>query len=33
MVANITTILPRFTGEWALRLPPEAILTGCGEIG
>jgi hypothetical protein len=33
LVANITTILHRFTGEWAMRLPPEAILTVCGEIG
>jgi hypothetical protein len=33
MVPNITTILPRFTGEWALRLPPEAILAVCRELG
>ena len=33
MVANITTILPRFTSEWAMRLQPDAILTVCGEIG
>jgi hypothetical protein len=33
MVPNITTILQRFTGEWAMRLPPEAILTVCREIG
>jgi hypothetical protein len=33
MVANITTILQRFTGKWAMRLPPEAILTVCGAIG
>jgi len=33
MVPNITTILPRFTGEWALLLPPDAILTGCRESG
>jgi hypothetical protein len=33
MVPNLTTILPRFTGEWAMLLPPEAILTGCREIG
>jgi hypothetical protein len=33
MVANITTILQRFTGEWAMLLQPEAILTVCGEIG
>jgi hypothetical protein len=33
MVPNITTILPRFTGEWAMRLPPEALLTICREIG
>jgi hypothetical protein len=33
MVANITTILQRLTGEWAMLLQPEAILTVCGEIG
>jgi hypothetical protein len=33
MVATITTILPRFTGAWAMRRPPEAILTVCGAIG
>ena len=33
MVANITTILQRFTGEWAMLLQPEAILTVCGELG
>jgi hypothetical protein len=33
MVPSITTILPRFTGEWAMRLQPEAILTICREIG
>jgi len=33
MVPNITTILPRFTGEWAILLPPDAILTGCRESG
>jgi hypothetical protein len=33
MVPNITTILQRFTGEWAMRLQPEAILTVCREIG
>jgi hypothetical protein len=33
MVPNITTILPRFTSEWAMLLQPEAILTVCGEIG
>jgi hypothetical protein len=33
MVSNITTILQRFTGEWAILLPPEAILTVCREIG
>ena len=33
MVPNITTILQRFTGEWAMLLPPEAILTVCREIG
>jgi len=33
MVPSITTILQRFTGEWATRLQPDAILAVCGEIG
>jgi hypothetical protein len=33
MVPSITTILQRFTGEWAAMLQPEAILAVCGEIG
>jgi hypothetical protein len=33
MVPHITAILPRFTGEWAMLLQPEAILTVCREIG
>jgi hypothetical protein len=33
MVPHITTILQRFTGEWALLLQPDAILTVCREIG
>ncbi len=33
MVPSISTILRRFTGEWALLLQPEAILTVCREIG
>jgi hypothetical protein len=33
MVPSSTTILPRFTGEWATRLPPDAMLAVCGEIG
>jgi hypothetical protein len=33
MVPHITTILPRFTGEWARLLPPDAILAVCREIG
>jgi Transposase DDE domain len=33
MVPNITTVLQRFTGEWALLLQPEAILAVCREIG
>jgi hypothetical protein len=33
MVPNMTTILQRFTGEWAILLHPEAILTVCREIG
>jgi hypothetical protein len=33
MVQTITTLLQRFTGEWAALLPPEAILTVCEAIG
>jgi hypothetical protein len=33
MVPSITTILQRFTGEWATRLQPDAILAVCGESG
>ena len=33
MVPNITTILQRFTGEWAALLQPDAILTVCRESG
>lgn len=33
MVPHITAILQRFTGEWAILLQPEAILTVCREIG
>jgi hypothetical protein len=33
MVPHITTILHRFTGEWAMLLQPEAILAVCREIG
>jgi hypothetical protein len=33
MVPNITMILQRFTGEWALLLQPEAIVAVCREIG
>jgi hypothetical protein len=33
MVPTITTILPRFTGEWVLLRQPEAILAVCREIG
>ena len=33
MVPNITTMLPRFIGEWATRLQLEAILALCREIG
>jgi Transposase DDE domain len=32
MVQSISTILRRFTGEWALLLQPEAILTVCRDI-
>jgi hypothetical protein len=33
MVSSITTILQQFTGEWAMLLQPDAILTVCREIG
>src|SRR6267142_6943868 len=33
MVPHITTILQRFTGEWAMLRQPDAILTVCREIG
>ncbi|MDQ3828441.1 MAG: IS4 family transposase [Candidatus Tectomicrobia bacterium] len=33
MVPHLTTILQRFTGEWAMLLQPEAILTVCREVG
>ena len=33
MVPSLTTILQRFTGEWATRLQPDAILAVCREIG
>jgi hypothetical protein len=33
MVPRITTILQRFTGEWAALLQPDAILAACGEVG
>jgi Transposase DDE domain len=33
MIPDLTTILQRFTGEWAMLLQPEAILTVCREIG
>jgi hypothetical protein len=33
MVPSITTILQRFTTEWATLLQPETILTVCHEIG
>jgi Transposase DDE domain len=33
MVPNMSTILPRFPGEWALLLQPDAILAVCREIG
>ena len=33
MVPTSTTILPRFTGEGAMRLQPEALLTLCRESG
>jgi hypothetical protein len=33
MVPNITTILQRFTGEWAMLLQPEAILAVYRELG
>lgn len=33
MVPSVTTMLQRFTTEWAALLPPEAILALCREIG
>jgi hypothetical protein len=33
MVPSITTVLRRFTGEWAALLEPEAILSICEQIG
>jgi len=33
MIPSLTTILQRLTGEWAARLPREAILTVGGDIG
>jgi hypothetical protein len=33
MVPTMTTILQRFSGEWAALLQPDAILTVCREIG
>ena len=33
MVPSMTTILQRFTTEWATLLQPEAILTVCSEMG
>jgi hypothetical protein len=33
MVPSMTSILQRFTGEWAMLLQAEAILTVCREIG
>jgi hypothetical protein len=33
MVPNVTTILQRFTTEWAALLQPAAILAACGEVG
>jgi hypothetical protein len=33
MVPNVTTILQRFTTQWAALLPPDAMLAACGEVG
>ena len=33
MVPSLTTILQRFSGEWAALLQPDAILTVCRESG
>jgi Transposase DDE domain len=33
MVPHVTTILQRFTAEWAALLQPEAMLAACGEVG
>jgi hypothetical protein len=33
MVPNVTAILQRFTPEGTARLPPEAILAACSDVG
>jgi hypothetical protein len=33
MVSTLTTILPRFTGAWAMRLQSDAMLTVCHASG
>jgi hypothetical protein len=33
MIPNLATILQRFTGKWAMRLQPGAILSVCRELG
>jgi hypothetical protein len=33
MVPSMTTILQRFTSEWAVLLEADAMLTVCREIG
>ena len=33
MVPSINTILQRFSGEWAARRQPDAILTACRDLG
>jgi hypothetical protein len=33
MVPHVTTILQRFTTEWAALRQPEAMLAACGEVG
>ena len=33
LVPSVTAILRRFTTEWTARLPPEALLAACHEVG
>jgi hypothetical protein len=33
MVPRLPTLLQRFPTAWAAVLPPDALLTGCAEVG